>query len=187
MELPDSIAGVALVGLGYALKSVADLVVSMRRARTVRRVESEAMREKALQDTKKQEILERNAHYRKFWDEAHTLLDDMCNGSFRMPRLWTVRDRYGILMRIAPDPVVQQARAVTRIFEEVLTSGFTEQHHARFNRAMHEFRDRCREDSGLDPLSKPPTSDAAAENAAAVDRPQAEPETRRYFSSNQYR
>lgn len=179
MKLSGEIIGILLVALAFSLVKLINWV-PVYRARQAQ-LTSDIEREKALQreETNRQLVAERNAHYGKFWNEAHALMDEMATGAFRMPNLHVVRGRYGILLQTAPGPVVQRLQAITRVFEEVIKDGITEERYARFNREMHELRDACRVDTGLDPLRKPLQADAAA---PAETSPQSAAESRRYFS-----
>ncbi|GMW06330.1 MAG: hypothetical protein AMXMBFR8_11270 [Nevskiales bacterium] len=179
MKLSGEIIGILLAALAFSLVKLINWV-PVYRARQAQ-LTSDIERDKARQreETNRQLVAERNAHYGKFWNEAHALMDEMATGAFRMPNLHVVRGRYGILLQTAPGPVVQRLQAITRVFEEVIKDGITEERYARFNREMHELRDACRVDTGLDPLRKPLQADAAA---PAETSPQSAAESRRYFS-----
>lgn len=179
MDLPGEVFGVLLVAFAYALKRIIDWVPGHRTRRSQRHDDAERDKARQREETNRQLVAERNAHYGKFWNEAHALMDEMATGAFRMPNLHVVRGRYGILLQTAPGPVVQRLQAITRVFEEVIKDGITEERYARFNREMHELRDACRVDTGLDPLRKPLQADAAA---PAETSPQSAAESRRYFS-----
>ncbi len=143
----DQIAIGAFVGglAAFAVKGLVDLLFHHfggRRAQNQKEVLADA----AWREIDRVRLRQRSYLYKQFDDKLHTAVREMSRGWNRMSRVYAARDQFIMLKRLAPDTVIDAARAMCDICVDMMQYGYSDVLHNRFHRAQIEFRRACSED-----------------------------------------
>ncbi len=142
-----------LVLCGYGLARAVDRARAWRQTRDRSRPDGQAA-EPAMPGTMRRRVPERQAVYGRFRKSVNAAVNAAVNdghGSYGL--LYQIRDDYGELLRLAPSAVSQSADSMIRCVTLLLNLGASDQRHAMYARALHQFDEACSAADGTTPSS----------------------------------
>ncbi|MBT8442423.1 MAG: hypothetical protein KJO76_08560 [Gammaproteobacteria bacterium] len=143
----DQIAIGAFIGglAAFAVKGLVDLLFHHFGGRSAQDPK-EMLADAAWREIDRVRLRQRSCLYEQFDDKLHTAVHEMSQGWNRMSLVYAARDKFVALKRLAPDTVVDAARAMCDVCVEMMQYGYSDVLHNRFHRAQIEFRQACSED-----------------------------------------
>lgn len=175
MSWSDLLSYLLFAAFGYALARVVDQLRQWHRERVGTPAGEARNPEPAMSGTMRHRDLERQAAYarfRKSVNDAVTAAVGDGHGSYGL--LYQIRDDYGDLLRVAPGAVSQAADSMIRCVTLLLNLGASDQRHAMYTRALHQFDEACGAAHGTTPsLNRRQEFSVLADEATDAGNPDA--------------